>query len=106
MIPKGSKATLKQRLAALTQTPSSPPSPIDTSPKSPQAGPKRKFSASWTKRITPQTGFRGEFEGEDRLQLIISKVIYQAGVDYECVNSDVIALCVSDMHVYDRTRPM
>ncbi|KAI0260222.1 hypothetical protein BC834DRAFT_901746 [Gloeopeniophorella convolvens] len=81
---KGQKPnlTLKQRLAALTQTPSAPSSPVDiSSPKSP--APKRKFNPPWAKRAPTHNGPGGDLPGEDRLQLTISKMIYQAGVDYE-----------------------
>jgi hypothetical protein len=64
--------TLKQRLTALTQ----PPSPSS----SPRSSPiRRKFSAPWVKRTVPPC----PHQNEDRLQLIIGKMIYQAGVDYE-----------------------
>jgi hypothetical protein len=69
--------TLKQRLTALSQPSSSSPSPR-SSPV------RRKFSAPWVKRTVAPYGHQNEFTGEDRLQLIISKMIYQAGVDYEC----------------------
>ncbi|KAI0248596.1 Rho GTPase activation protein [Lactifluus subvellereus] len=81
MIPGSKTLTLKQRLAALAQSPSPPSSPIDTSPKS--LGPKRKFTAPWVKRTPSQNDNHTQFVEEDRLQLIISKMIYQAGVDYE-----------------------
>jgi hypothetical protein len=100
MIPKGPEAlTLKQRLAALTQTPSSPSSPIETAP-----GSKRKFTAPWAKRSPSQNSCHDEFVREDRLQLIISKLIYQAGVDYECVHPNVTAPCVPDMFMAERVR--
>lgn len=84
MPTKGPKVlTLKQRLVALTQAPSSPTSSVEPSPKSPTT--KRKFIPPWVKRTNPQNGHHDEFIGEDRLQLLISKLIYQAGVDYECV---------------------
>jgi hypothetical protein len=93
MIPKSPKTlTLKQRLAALTQNQepsSSPSSPIDTPPKSP--GLKRRFTVPWIKRPSSQTNCRAEFVEEESLQLIISKMIYQAGVDYECVYHNVTA---------------
>ncbi|KAH9179346.1 CDC42 rho GTPase-activating protein [Lactarius sanguifluus] len=79
--------TLKQRLVALTQAPSSPSSPVDPSPKSP--GTRRKFVAPWTKLTNPQNGNHDEFLGEDKLQLLISKMIYQAGVDYEVIPHEV-----------------
>jgi hypothetical protein len=73
MFPNGSSTlTLKQRLTALTQPPSSSSSPR-SSPL------RRKFSAPWVKRTVAPCGH----QNEDRLQVIISKMIYQAGVDYE-----------------------
>jgi len=71
--------SLKQRLTALTQPPRS--SPI-----------RRKFTAPWVKRTVPPCGHRNEFTGEDGLQLIISKMIYQAGVDYEYAYPHVMML--------------
>jgi Rho GTPase-activating protein 1 len=85
MLPsKGTRTlTLKQRLAALTQSPSSPQSPLD--PSTPSPTPKRRFNAPWTRR-TPAQNDRHDDEviAQDRLQLIITRMIYQAGVDYEC----------------------
>jgi hypothetical protein len=93
MIPGSPRTlTLKQRLAALTQnqeSSSSPSSPIDTSPKSPSI--KRRFTVPWVKRPPSQNSCRAEFVEEERLQLIISKMIYQAGVDYECVYRNLTA---------------
>lgn len=86
MLPKGTRTlTLKQRLAALTQSPSSPQSPLDSSLRSPTS--KRRFNAPWVRRPPAQNGHhQNEFIGEDRLQFIITKMIYQAGVDYESVS--------------------
>ena len=86
MLPKGTRTlTLKQRLAALTQSASSPQSPLDLSPRSPTL--KRRFNPPWGRRPPAQNGHHhNEFIGEDRLQFIITKMIYQAGVDYECVS--------------------
>src|SRR6267154_2934010 len=82
MFPNGSSTlTLKQRLAALTQPPSSSSSPR-SSPL------RRKFSAPWVKRTVAPCGH----QNEDRLQLIISKMIYQAGVDYEYAYPHVMKL--------------
>ncbi|KAI0297651.1 hypothetical protein BC826DRAFT_1090815 [Russula brevipes] len=84
MLPRGPRTlTLKQRLAALTQSPSSPSSPVDISPRSPTT--KRRFSAPWGKRTATQNGRNDEFVEDDRFQFIITKMIYQAGVDYEVV---------------------
>ncbi|KAH9002693.1 hypothetical protein EDB86DRAFT_3063234 [Lactarius hatsudake] len=97
MFPKGPKGlTLKQRLVALTQAPSSHSSPVDPSPKSP--GTRRKFVAPWAKLTNPQNGDHDEFLGEDKLQLLISKMIYQAGVDYEVVLN---ASALPDPHEVD-----
>lgn len=101
MFPKGPKGlTLKQRLVALTQAPSSPSSPVDPSPKSP--GTRRKFVAPWAKLTNPQNGDHDEFLGEDKLQLLISKMIYQAGVDYETRPMVVLnASALPDPHEVD-----
>jgi hypothetical protein len=82
MFPNGSSTlTLKQRLTALTQ----PPSPSS----SPRSSPiRRKFSAPWVKRTVAPCGH----QNEDRLQVIISKMIYQAGVDYEYAYPHVMIL--------------
>ncbi|KAI0051443.1 RhoGAP-domain-containing protein [Auriscalpium vulgare] len=83
MLPKSPKPlSLKQRLAALTQAPgaSAPSSPVDPSPKSP--GAKRRFNAPWAKRTNSQDTY-DHYDAEDKLQETISKMIYQAGVDYE-----------------------
>jgi Rho GTPase-activating protein 1 len=86
MLPKGTRSlTLKQRLAALTQSPSSPQSPLDPSTPGPSPTSKRRFNAPWTKRTPAQNGRHDdEVIAEDRMQLIITRMIYQAGVDYEC----------------------
>ena len=84
MFPDGSSTstlTLKQRLTALTQPPSSS--------SSPRSSPiRRKFSVPWVKRTVAPCGN----QNEDRLQLIISKMIYQAGVDYEYAYPHVMML--------------
>ncbi|KAI0056573.1 Rho GTPase activation protein [Artomyces pyxidatus] len=79
MVSRAPRAlSLKQRLAALTQSPSAPASPTESSsPKSP--GPKRRFNAPWVKRSFSQDAHGAE----DKLQETISRMIYQAGVDYE-----------------------
>ncbi|KAI0315610.1 hypothetical protein OF83DRAFT_1131219 [Amylostereum chailletii] len=83
MLPKPPRPpkplNLKQRLAALTQTPLSPSSYESTqSPKSPIVG-KRKLNVPWTRRQDSASSF----SGEDKLQEVMSKMIYQAGVDYD-----------------------
>ncbi|KAJ7643694.1 hypothetical protein FB45DRAFT_280069 [Roridomyces roridus] len=69
--------TLKQRLAALSLAQSSPAS--SSSPASP--GFKRKFTAPWARR---QSGDEyGAHEGRDNVDEILTRLIFQAGVDFE-----------------------
>lgn len=70
--------SLKQRLAALSIAPSSPSSPDVMVPGSPR---RRKFSLHWSKR-----GGAGGDEASaelDRVQDVLGKMIFQAGVDFE-----------------------
>lgn len=75
--------SLKQRLAALSIAPSSATTPhgSDAAPKSPS---RRKFNAPWARRNTNEQaeGAPGE---RDKVQDVMHKLIFQAGVDYECV---------------------
>lgn len=74
--------SLKQRLAALSNAPSSPSPPYGTdAPKSPS---KRKFNAPWARRHSFDHG-DGEQASRDRVQDVMNKLIFQAGVDFECV---------------------
>ncbi|KAI0033134.1 hypothetical protein K488DRAFT_78077 [Vararia minispora EC-137] len=93
MLPKAPKPlNLKQRLAALTQAPSSPSSYVEPiSHMSPVA--KRRFNAPWSRRQDTVAGFTGE--SEERLQDVMSKMIYQAGVDYEVI---INASAMPDAH--------
>ncbi|TFK52404.1 CDC42 rho GTPase-activating protein [Heliocybe sulcata] len=74
--------SLKQRLTALSLAPSSPSSPNDA-PMSPKS-PKRRglLNAPWTRRFNT-TSIRPEQTNHDRLQEVITRMIFQAGVDYE-----------------------
>ncbi|KAA1469611.1 Rho GTPase activation protein [Dentipellis sp. KUC8613] len=72
--------SLKQRLTALTQSPLSPLASNQASPSSPVG--KRRFNAPW-KRPGPQDAPEQMEHGDDRLEGVISRMIYQAGVDYE-----------------------
>ena len=74
---------LNQRLAALTQSPVSSPT-SSYAPDSPLRSPssKRRFNPPWMKRAAPQDDYDMPY-GEERLQQVINKMIYQAGVDYE-----------------------
>lgn len=75
--------TLKQRLAALTQSPTSPAPQYGPEPSTPRSPGKRRFSAPW-RRGSIQDGYGMQSE-EDKLQEVMGRMIYQAGVDYECV---------------------
>ncbi|KZP23326.1 CDC42 rho GTPase-activating protein [Athelia psychrophila] len=73
--------SLKQRLAALSIAPSSPTAPhgSNATPKSPS---RRKFNAPWARRNTNEQ-VEGDPGARDRVQDVMSKLIFQAGVDYE-----------------------
>ncbi|KAH7923341.1 hypothetical protein BV22DRAFT_1036424 [Leucogyrophana mollusca] len=73
---------LKQRLAALSLAPSSPSAPLGfpSSPSSPSS--RRKiFNTPWKRN--PQDATGDEPGARDKVQDVMSKVIFQAGVDYE-----------------------
>jgi Rho GTPase-activating protein 1 len=72
--------TLKQRLAALAVSPPSPTGP--ELPRSPGGKRRGFFNPSWVKR--PQAnGQTEERDAQDRIQHVMSRMIYQAGVDFE-----------------------
>ena len=82
---------LKQRLAALSIAPSTIPyNGSETSPKSP--GPtRRKFNAPWTRTArNPHT--QGGEDERDKVQDLMDKLIYQAGVDFEYVHGPFFAI--------------
>ncbi|KAF7297625.1 Rho GTPase-activating protein 8 [Mycena kentingensis (nom. inval.)] len=70
-------STLKQRLAALSNAQSAPSSP---GPLSPSAL-KRKFTLPWGKR--PAEASAHPASENDKLDEVISRMIFQAGVDFE-----------------------
>ncbi|KAF5371987.1 hypothetical protein D9615_008144 [Tricholomella constricta] len=75
--------SLKQRLAALSLSPSSPTSPHAQEPRSPFS-PKRKtlFNPPWLKR--PQHENNNIMGGDPGLlQEVMARMIFQAGVDFE-----------------------
>jgi hypothetical protein len=78
--------TLKQRLAALATATSSPTPPYDAPLKSPGAGRRAFFNPTWIKRPSVDGSLFGESSsdpGNDKLQEVMGRVIYQAGVDFE-----------------------
>lgn len=68
---------LKQRLAALSLAPSSPSKPLGA------ASLKKPFQ-HWKRGF--QDSPAGDPDARDRVQDIMGKVIFQAGVDYEYVS--------------------
>lgn len=89
--------TLKQRLAALSLAPSSPTSPLASPSPSPNAsaqfprntGKKGLFTPPWARRQNSYepSGDRASRQDDiDRVRDVMSRVIFQAGVDYECAS--------------------
>jgi Rho GTPase-activating protein 1 len=72
--------SLKQRLAALSNAHSSPSPPhgVDGTPRSPS---RRKFTAPWGRQNANES--RTEQVARDKVQDVMDKLIFQAGVDYE-----------------------
>ena len=74
--------SLKQRLGQLATAASAPNSPIAP----PSASPRRSYFPTWgPKRGAPTDVMDGLPHDEDRLHEVVSKMIFQAGVDFECV---------------------
>ncbi|PFH48610.1 hypothetical protein AMATHDRAFT_149485, partial [Amanita thiersii Skay4041] len=78
--------SLKQRLAALSLSQSTSSPAALYSPDSPSVG-RRKFAPPWLKRGSEQhqqfTLGADIYQDEDAIQAVLSKMIFQAGVDYE-----------------------
>ncbi|KAG2123806.1 hypothetical protein DEU56DRAFT_828775 [Suillus clintonianus] len=74
--------SLKQRLAALSLAPSSPTSPLGSFDSGPHSLLNRRkiFNPPW-KRTPGATG--DEPDARDKVQEVMGKVIFQAGVDFE-----------------------
>ncbi|TBU29992.1 hypothetical protein BD311DRAFT_719574 [Dichomitus squalens] len=91
--------TLKQRLAALSANINSPSrsNSFDLPPDSPATS-KRKsfFKQPFGKSSAPAPDATpGEYQGQERIQEIMSRLIFQAGVDYE--TRPMIVMCASAM---------
>jgi Rho GTPase-activating protein 1 len=86
-MPPGS-LNLKQRLAAIATAHTSSSTSVfdDVSQDSPRSATqkRRPFNFPMPQRRSTQDSFRGS-TSEDQLQEILSKIIFQAGVDYESV---------------------
>ncbi|KDQ62796.1 hypothetical protein JAAARDRAFT_171394 [Jaapia argillacea MUCL 33604] len=73
---------LKQRLAALSLSPSSPSPPYGQETMSPKSPKRRMFNPPWIRRqSTEPVDFQQT--SSDRVQEVMSKMIFQAGVDFE-----------------------
>ncbi|KAI9058537.1 Rho GTPase activation protein [Trametes sanguinea] len=86
--------TLKQRLAALSANLPSPSRSTDTPPESPAGKRKMFFKPSFgkTPTVDPATG---DPFGQERIQEVMNRLIFQAGVDYE--TRPMIVMCASAM---------
>ncbi|KAK7448517.1 hypothetical protein VKT23_013779 [Stygiomarasmius scandens] len=86
-MPPNSNLTLKQRLAALSVAPSNPSSPqaqsfVD-SLRSPRRG-KALFTPPWIKRSNESfAGVGAEQDEYEIMQEVMTRMIFQAGVDFE-----------------------
>lgn len=78
--------SLKQRLAALSISPSSPTSPYGQEPRSPLSV-KRKtlFTPPWSKRQQHEPVTTNG--ASELVQEVMTRMIFQAGVDFESVTS-------------------
>ncbi|KAF9459209.1 RhoGAP-domain-containing protein [Collybia nuda] len=77
--------SLKQRLAALSNSPSSPTSPYGQEPLRSPIGTRRKpfFNAPWAKRQHETVVGNGAYGESEMVQQVMTKMIFQAGVDFE-----------------------
>jgi Rho GTPase-activating protein 1 len=73
--------TLKQRLVALSLASSSPTSPLDTSSSHSSTTRRNIFNHPWKRSLFDATG--EEPDARDKVQEVMGKVIFQAGVDFE-----------------------
>ncbi|KIM77725.1 hypothetical protein PILCRDRAFT_825167 [Piloderma croceum F 1598] len=75
--------SLKQKLAALSNAHSSPSPPhgVDSTPRSSS---RRKFTAPWARQNVNES-MSTEQVARDKVQDVMGKLIFQAGVDYEVV---------------------
>lgn len=79
--------SLKQRLAALSNSPSSPTSPYGQEPPRSPLGTRRKpfFNPPWAKRQHETFVGNGAYGESEKVQQVMAKMIFQAGVDFELV---------------------
>ena len=103
--------SLKQRLAALSANINSPRSnsfdaPPD-SPMSPISGKRKSFFKQPFGRMQTTDPGPSDYYGQERIQEVMNRLIFQAGVDYECVFQYFYSGHAIDRNcAADRTRPM
>lgn len=74
--------TLKQRLAALSANMQSSSRSSDMPPDSPSGKRRAFFKPSFGRGANADAG-SGEPHGQERIQEVMNRLIFQAGVDYE-----------------------
>lgn len=78
--------TLKQRLAALSANINSPSrSTFDMPPDSPITSKRKSFFKQPFSKSSNSDAAPSGYYGQERIQEVMSRLIFQAGVDYECV---------------------
>ncbi|KAI0715681.1 hypothetical protein C8T65DRAFT_142866 [Cerioporus squamosus] len=91
--------TLKQRLAALSANINSPSGSrshtFDTPPDSPVTSKRKMFFKQPFGRSPISEAEPGEYHGQERIQEVMNRLIFQAGVDYE--TRPMIVMCASAM---------
>ena len=79
--------TLKQRLAALSANINSPSrsNSFDLPPDSPLTSKRKSFFKQPFGKSSPSPAEAnpGEYHGQEKIQEVMSRLIFQAGVDYE-----------------------
>lgn len=83
--------TLKQRLANLSLANSAPSSPTSSHStlRLPLLKKKTLFTPPWNRRV-PDPAIGTEGESRERIQDVMGKLVFQAGVDFEYVEHDLI----------------
>ena len=100
--------TLKQRLAALSANINSPSrsNSFDLPPESPITPSRRKsFFKQPFGKSSSSDPVPSEWHGQERIQEVMSRLIFQAGVDYEYV-APLILTRLTRLIMSRRTRPM
>ena len=78
--------SLKQRLAALSANINSPrSSSFDMTPDSPMSAKRKSFFKQPFGKASTSDHAPTDYHGQERVQEVMNRLIFQAGVDYECV---------------------